>query len=81
MTGRSSRRDVRNPLLALPAFAELQRLAPDARRALRRVLMSLSADAGDRAERSWRRKKAPMAVYWKGVSVYAKHAARGLRDA
>lgn len=69
----------RNPLLALPAVAELQALPPDVRARLRAVLIDLRHDARARAERSWRTHKPPMASYWASVSVYAGHLARLLR--
>lgn len=76
---RSARRDVRNPLLALPAARTLTALPASQRAALAAVLQELAADAGRRAQDSWRRHKAPMAVYWKACSVYARHIARVLR--
>lgn len=75
---RSSRVEIRNPLLALPSMRLLRQLPPDQRRAIEALLRDLSADAGERAQKSWRTHKAPMAAYWKAVSVYAKHAARAL---
>ncbi len=70
---------VRNPILALPGTARLLQLDPHTRALLRAILLDLAADARTRAEESWRRHKAPMAVYWKAVSVYAGHLARVLR--
>lgn len=78
---RSTRADVRNPVLALPAASRLQQLDPDARGALRAVLLDLRNDARARANECWRRHKAPMAAYWKAVSVYAGHIARTLAAA
>jgi hypothetical protein len=75
---RSNRPDVRNPILALPASAELLALPNESREALRRLLLSLSEDAASRAQKCWRTHKAPMAVYWKAVAVYAKHIARAI---
>ena len=54
-------------------------LPAPARDALRDALLGLRADALDRAEASWARHKAPMALYWKVVGVYAGHLARALR--
>lgn len=68
-----------NPLMDLPAFAALKRLSPASRVALRAILRDLALDARARADLSWRRHKGPMAAYWRAVSVYAGHAARGLR--
>ena len=69
----------RNPLSALPAFGQLRDLDPDSRRALRALLSDLRRDAALRAEKSWRQHKGLMAAYWRAVSVYAGHTARGLR--
>lgn len=53
-------------------------LPPEARAALRGALKDLRADALARAQHQWSRHKAPMAVYWKVVGVYAGHLARAL---
>jgi hypothetical protein len=66
-------------MLALPGTARLLQLDPHTRFLLRAVLLDLAVDARTRAEDSWRRHKAPMAAYWKAVSVYAGHLARVLR--
>lgn len=78
MSTRSNRAEVRNPVLSLPAAARLRALDDPAKSALRDVLLDLQADARRRGEECWRRHKAPMAVYWKAVSVYAGHLARSL---
>ena len=75
---RSNRRDVRNPVFGLPAFSRLETLPPEARAALVEVLQDIATDAADRAEKSWRTHKAPMAAYWKAVSVYSGHIKRAL---
>lgn len=77
---RSSRPDVRNPLLTLPAAQSIASLPPEAKAALRNLLLDLSRDARQRAEYSWRSSKAPMAAYWKAVSVYARHTAALLKE-
>lgn len=76
---RFSHPHVRNPVLALPSVARLQSLSPVARAELRQLLLELRVDSQARAEECWRRHKAPMAAYWKVVSVYAGHVARVLR--
>lgn len=70
---------VRNPLLSLPAAQALANLQPEARIALRTILAEMAVDARARAEKCWRTHKAPMAAYWKAVSVYANHTRRLLR--
>lgn len=76
---RSARREVRNPVLGLPAARRLQSLEPGARAMLRDLFREIALDARERASEAWRRHKAPMAVYWKAVSVYAGHIAKVLR--
>jgi hypothetical protein len=79
MTERSLRPDVRNPLLALPAAAALRDLPIETRAQIADALRAIQADARVRAEKAWRKHKAPMAVYWNGVGVYAGHLARVLK--
>ena len=79
MVARSQRQEVRNPVLALPAMAQLLALPPESRAAIVSVLNDLAVDAAARAEKSWRTHKAPMAAYWKAVSVYAKHLRAAVR--
>jgi hypothetical protein len=76
---RSARPEVRNPLLELPAARGLQELPPEARTALRALLLDLRKQAQARAEKAWRSHKGPMAVYWRAVGTYAGHIARLLR--
>lgn len=54
-------------------------LPPDSRAALREALLDLRQDAAARARLQWKRCKAPMALYWKVISVYALHLSRALR--
>ncbi|MGL4966144.1 MAG: hypothetical protein ACRC67_33295 [Inquilinus sp.] len=75
---RSNRPEVRNPVLALPAMDRFRLLDAAQRQAVEGLLRDISRHAAAQAEHCWRRKKAPMAVYWKVVSVYAKHAARAI---
>jgi hypothetical protein len=78
-SSRSLRADVRNPVLGLPSAAQLSALPPEARKVLRALLLDIRADSAKRAQECWRRHKAPMAAYWKAVSVYAGHIARAAR--
>lgn len=76
---RSNRAEVRNPVLALPAAKlALVELTYDERSRVRRVMLAIRDDARVRAAECWRKHKAPMACYWKAVSVYANHIARVL---
>ena len=77
---RSAQAHVRNPLVLLPAAAELAALSAEQREPMRRLLQQLSADCRQRAAEAWRKHKAPMAAYWKAQAVYARHAALLLRS-
>ncbi|TGQ69907.1 hypothetical protein EN829_014915 [Mesorhizobium sp. M00.F.Ca.ET.186.01.1.1] len=78
-SARSSRADVRNPILALPAAKRISQCPPEARRLLADLLYDIHLDARQRANDCWTRHKAPMALYWKAVSVYAGHLYRVVR--
>ena len=78
MTPRSSRAEVRNPVLGLPGFRLLAALPPDSKAALAAVLLDLETDARAKATKCWNTHKAPMAAYWKAVAVYARHIRRAL---
>lgn len=67
-----------NPLLKLPAGQALLQLPPEQREPLERVLRELRAQADAEAERSWKKRKGPMAAYWRAVATYARHAAHAL---
>ncbi|MBD2745732.1 hypothetical protein IC232_03385 [Microvirga sp. BT688] len=79
ITPRSNRVEVRNPVLGLPAFRRILDLPAPEREALSALLDDLSKDALEKAETSWRKKKGPMAAYWKATSVYSQHCARAIR--
>ena len=49
-----------------------------ARIQLRNALLDLRKDSLERAQMQWKRHKAPMALYWKVVGVYAGHIARAI---
>lgn len=79
---RSLRAEVRNPMLQLPATVELLaylRDHPELRAILVRLLGEIVIDARTRAQVCWARHKAPMAVYWKVVSVYCGHIRRAVK--
>ena len=77
---RSNKAEVRNPLLALVSAERLQGLPKESRDALRALLLELRASAHEKAEHSWRKRKGPLAVYWRCVAVYAGHISRLVRD-
>lgn len=70
---------VRNPLTRLPAARQALDLPAEPKAVLRAPLSELSRDVRTRAELAWKRRKAPMAAYWKAVAVYARHGARLLK--
>jgi hypothetical protein len=74
--GRGARREVRNPVLLLPAAKMILALPVETRRPLGILLRQLAEQAHDQANASWKSNKGIMAAYWKAVSVYAKHLAR-----
>ncbi|MGY4837945.1 hypothetical protein [Burkholderia pyrrocinia] len=67
-----------NPLLKLPAGRALMHLPAEQRAALEAVLRELRDQANAEAENAWRRRKGPMAAYWRAVSTYARHIAHAL---
>ena len=66
------------PLLKLPATKRLLQRPKEEREALAEVFKDLRAEADDLAEENWRRRKGPMAAYWRAVSTYARHFAHAL---
>lgn len=75
---RSSRAETRNPVLGLPAAARIRALPPEQRALLGDLLRDLAREADARAEAAWRRRKGPMAAYWRASCTYAKHLARAI---
>lgn len=54
-------------------------LPADSKAALKNALQDLRADALSKANHSWKKHKAPMALYWKVVGVYAGHLAKSIK--
>lgn len=69
-----------NPLLKLPAAERLMGLPPEQRREIALVMRDLRDQANTEAEKSWRKRKGPMAAYWRAVSTYARHLAHALEQ-
>ena len=80
MSDRSNRREVRNPVLSLPAVKRLDELSPETRAIVADILGDLVSDARARAQQSWVKNKGPMAAYWKAVGAYAHHFRRVVRN-
>ena len=70
-----------NPLLRLPAGRRLMALPGADRRRIAEVCRELRGKANDEAEKAWRRRKGPMAAYWRAVATYARHLAHALERA
>jgi hypothetical protein len=54
-------------------------LPPDSKAALKSALYELHKDSLQKANHSWKKHKAPMALYWKVVGVYAGHLSRAIK--
>lgn len=67
-----------NPLLQLPAGKALQALPEPDRRRIEAVMRDLRDQANTEAENAWKKRKGPMAAYWRAVSTYARHTAHAL---
>lgn len=76
---RGNRPDVRNPILKLPVASRFLGLPLEARIAFRDFLSELAALCRVNAEHCWRKHKAPMALYWRVVGVWARHLSKLLR--
>lgn len=67
-----------NPLLKLPSTRKLLALPAEQRAPIEAMLRELRAEADQLAEESWKKRKGPMAAYWRAVSTYARHTAHAL---
>lgn len=80
MADRSSRADVRNPILALPAAREIiDEAPPEVRAWLKRLLLELNAQCREKEVEAYRKRKGPMTSYWMAAATYVKHIAHALR--
>ncbi|MDN7703342.1 hypothetical protein R0290_07700 [Burkholderia semiarida] len=70
-----------NPLLRLPAACALTTPPLESRKVLSAVLRALREQANAEAEIAWKRRKGPMAAYWRAVATYARHVAHILDTA
>jgi hypothetical protein len=59
--------------------ATFEKLPEDSKVALKQALFDLHHDSLIKANHSWKKHKAPMALYWKVVGVYAGHLARSIK--
>ena len=70
-----------NPLFKLPAGRRLLDLPQDQRSAIAGLFRELRTEANAKAEDAWKRRKGPMAAYWRAVATYARHTAHMLEKA
>lgn len=68
-----------NPLLRTPAGKAMQALPADQRASIEAVMRDLRDQANTEAEKAWKRRKGPMAAYWRAVATYARHVAHACR--
>lgn len=67
-----------NPLLRLPAGKALLELPEGDRRRIEAVMRELRDQANREADKAWKRRKGPMAAYWRAVATYSRHIAHAL---
>jgi hypothetical protein len=67
-----------NPLLELPAGKALLALPEEDRKRISAVFRELHAQANLEAEKAWRKRKGPMAAYWRACSTYSRHFSHAL---
>lgn len=67
-----------NPLLNLPSGKALLALPEEDKKRIAAVFRDLRNEANEEAEKAWKRRKGPMAAYWRAVSTYARHTAHAL---
>lgn len=67
-----------NPLLRLPAGRALLALPAQDRQRIEAVMRELRDQANQEAEVAWKRRKGPMAAYWRAVATYSRHVAHAL---
>lgn len=67
-----------NPLLNLPAGKALLDLPLEDRKRIEAVMRQLRDQANKEADNAWKRRKGPMAAYWRAVATYARHIAHAL---
>lgn len=70
-----------NPLLRLPAGQALLNLPAEDRARIEAVMRDLRDQANTEAETAWKRRKGPMAAYWRAVATYARHIAHAVSKA
>lgn len=76
--GRGARIDVRNPVLLLPSARALLALPKDQRQLIGTLFREIATEADKNAERAWKKRKGPMAAYWRATCTYSKHIARAI---
>lgn len=67
-----------NPLLDLPAGRALQDLPESDRKRIEEIMRALHKQANEGAEKAWRKRKGPLAAYWRAVATYTRDTAHAL---
>lgn len=71
---------MKNPLLSDPSvLSHFDQLDDDSKAALKAFCAWLYEYSRQMAEKSWKRSKAPMAMYWKCVAAWAYHIKRAIK--
>lgn len=79
MSDRSASLEVRNPIIGLPeAQALLASMTPLQRQLFGRLMRKIATVADTKAEAAWKKRKGPMAAYWRACCTYCKHIARSI---
>lgn len=76
---RSARPEVRNSVLALDEMQEVLRLPAETRFAISELVHGINRRARQLSVLNLHRNKWWTAVYWRCISIYAKHIARAIR--
>lgn len=70
----------RNPALRDPEVRRRwEKLSGEAKKELKWFCRWLYDHARQKAEKSWQKSKAPMAVYWKAVAAWSYHISRAIK--
>jgi len=72
---RSARREVRNPILALPAAQALLALPAEQRAVIYWLLRDLKAQCREQEAIAYAKRKGPMTAYWMAAGTYSGHIA------
>lgn len=75
MSDRSNLREVRNPILGLPAAQALLALPPEQRQIIKDLLRQLKVQCREKEVAAYAKRKGPMTAYWMAAGTYCGHIA------